>query len=81
MEDEMNYTEIVKKLVGDIHPLGETRTDDMRFENLKAMCELINNLVSEIDSVAYENNDRVEYSMKRAGQFAAKFLTDDLGIR
>jgi len=76
----MNYTEIVKKLVGNIQPAGASHTDKDRFENLKAMCELTNDLVAEIDRVAYENKDKAEHSIKEMAQYADNFLTKTLGI-
>ena len=36
----MDVYEIVGKLVGPIDPIGETQTDERRFENLKVMTEL-----------------------------------------
>ena len=42
----MTNTDVVKKLIGKINPIGETNTDNERFENLKAMCELVNNLIT-----------------------------------
>ena len=74
----INLYEVVKKLVGEINPVGETRIDDQRFENLKAMTELVDNLLGDIDRVI-PNKDRAEYSMKRAGEFADKFF-DKIGI-
>lgn len=76
----MTHTEIVKKLIGEITPIGETNTDNERFENLKAMCRLVNDLVVEIDNVAI-NLNRPEYSIKRAAEYAEKFLCKDLGIQ
>ena len=76
----MDYTEIVKKLIGYIDPVGETNIDDKRFENLKAMCELVNNLVTEIDEVSFYNKNKDEYSRKRAGEYANNFLANTLGI-
>jgi len=76
----MTYTQIVKKLIGKIKPVGETNEDDRRFENLKEMCELVNQLVTDIDLVAYTNKDRVEHSMNKAGKYADEFLTKKLGI-
>jgi hypothetical protein len=72
--------EIIFKLVGKIQPIGESTTDGMRFENLIMMCDLVNRLVTKIDEVAYDNKDRHEYSMKRAGEYAKDFLTKTLGI-
>ena len=76
----MDYTEIVKKLIGYIDPVGETNIDDKRFENLKAMCELVNNLVTEIDEVSFYNKNKDEYSRKRAGEYDNNFLANTLGI-
>ena len=76
----MTYTEIVSKLIGNINPIGETNTDNERFENLKQICELVNNLVSQIDSVSYENRNSNEFSVKRASDYASEFLSQTLGI-
>lgn len=72
--------EIVKKLIGEIRPVGETNTDEQRFENLKEICELVNELVSEIDSVSYDFKDSYEHSVKKASEYAKNFLTKELGI-
>ena len=77
---DMTHLEIVKKIVGDIQPAAETHTDNKRFENLKEMCHLVNCLVGEIDNVAYDTQDRAEHSMKKMGQYASDFLTNELGI-
>lgn len=76
-------TEVVKKLVGEIQPYGASHIgliDDKRFENLKTMCEVVNNLVIEIDRVAYENKDRQEFSMKQMADYASNFMTNTLGV-
>lgn len=75
----MNIHEIVKKLVGEINPVGETNTDNERFKNLKVMTDLVSRLVYDIDTVGMKK-DRAEYSIKRAGEFADTFLEHDLGI-
>ena len=77
----MDYKEIVQRLVGPIDPVGETNSDNKRFDNLKVMCALVDALVSDIDSVAYANRDRAEYSMKRAGEYAFNFLDKTLNIK
>ena len=71
--------EVVTKLIGAVNPIGETRTDDARYENLKTMCALVNQLLSDIDAVI-PYKDRVEFSMKRAGEYARKSMTDEFGI-
>lgn len=73
-------TEVVKKLVGEIQPYGASHIDEKRFENLKTICEIVNNLVVEIDRVSYENKDRQEFSMKQMSDYASNFMTNTLGI-
>ena len=76
----MTTKEIVNKLIGNINPVGETNTDDERFENLIQMCELVGALISQIDDVRRLNEGRDEFSLKRASDFAAEFLFQILGI-
>lgn len=75
----MELFDIVLKLTGPIDPVGETHTDDTRFENLKQLLELMKELHTKIDAIADENCDRGEYSMRRAGLECQKYL-DWLGI-
>jgi len=74
----MDIHEIVKKLVGEIEPVGETNIDNARFENLKVMAELIGKLTLDIDELI-PLKDRAEYSINRAGKYASRIF-DDLGI-
>jgi hypothetical protein len=75
----MELKEIVMRLVGAVEPVGKSRTDEVRLENLKALCALTESLVCIIDDVAM-NQSRHEHSMKVAGEYALKFF-DNLGIR
>ena len=75
--ENMDFHEIVKNLIGKIDPVGETNTDNARFENLKTMTDLVEVLLADLNWVAQYNN-RQEYSVNRAGQFALSFLD---GIR
>jgi len=70
----MDVYDVVKKLVGEIKPVGETNTDDYRFENLKVMTDLVDKLLTDIDDIVPEKRSQ-EFSRKRAGDFADKFLT------
>lgn len=78
--EKIDVYEVVKKLIGSISPIGETTADDKRFENLKQMTDLVNKLVTDIDDVSYNYKNSHEFSVKRAGEYADKFLTKDLGI-
>ena len=72
--------EVTKKLTGKIRPVGETNEDERRLENLKQTIELIELLITDVEGVANQYKDRVEFSMKRAGKEAADFL-ENYGIR
>lgn len=72
---EFTTKEIVYKLNGSISPIGETLEDNKRFENLKEMCELVSDLITDIQFVS-KYKDSHEYSVNRAGKYADKFLND-----
>jgi hypothetical protein len=74
----MDDHEIVSKLIGPIRPIGETNIDNERFKNLKRLTILVDKLIYDIDAVI-PNKTRVEFSMKRAGEFADQFFSS-LGI-
>ena len=84
MSTEIKHTmaldEVVMKLVGKITPIGKSEVDEERLENLKMLCDLVDKLVTKIDEVGYDNKDRYEASMRRAGEFAYNFITKTLGI-
>lgn len=66
--------EVVKKIVGEIKPIGDSYTDEVRFENLQRMTELIGKLFDDVnDLVSYKNQH--QYSMKKSAEFADKFLS------
>lgn len=65
--------EVVRRLIGRIEPIGETRTDDERFENLKEMCDLVDKLLIDIGCLHYYKNNH-QFSMKRAYEYASEFI-------
>jgi hypothetical protein len=71
----MELYEVVNKLVGPIEPIGETNADNLSFENLIAMTNLVDKLLFAIDRVS-TLKDRPEYSVKRSGELAHKFIND-----
>lgn len=70
--------EVVAKLVGRIDTVGETNEDERRFENLKVMTQVVDHFLTKIDTVAMDKSHHA-FSVKRSGEFAAKFL-DRIGI-
>ena len=76
----MEIYDVVKKLVGEIDPIGESQTDAKRYENLVVMTKLVDQLLTDLDEIAVWNKDRVEHSRRKAGEFAYKFFTQIVGI-
>ena len=83
----MDIAEIVMKLIGPVMPVGETHTDNVRLENLRALCELVTELADQIDDVHFLNAVAFEYSRKEAAKLAEKslknlhaFIGSQLGI-
>ncbi len=81
MNGQFTIEEVVMSLVGPIRPIGDSMEDAERLANLKNLCDTVDELVKHIDTIATHNKDRQEWSMKIAGQYADKFLSDNLGIK
>lgn len=81
MGNKIELKEIVIRLVGDINPIGETNTDNDRFNNLKILCILIDDLVQEISDMSHINKSSHEFSVKRAADYVENFMTNNLGIQ
>jgi len=69
----MTLEEIVFKLVGPTHPVGDSSIDPDRKANLKVLCDLTEQLIYHIaglksNSIAYES------SVKEIGDYATKRL-------
>lgn len=75
----MELLEIVNKLVGPITPTAESNKDQERLKNMETMCGLVEQLIVQIDDVAYQNQDRHEYSVKKIVERADKFLEKNIG--
>ena len=77
MNGEVVY-KVVKELVGNINPIGETNEDNKRYENLKELIHVVENLITDIDDMAFRNRDMREHSIKRAVDEAREFI-DKIG--
>lgn len=71
----MTHEEIVRKLIGEIQPVGECYEDAERYSNLKNLITLVDCLISDLEAVATDV-DRYESSRKEAGILAKGFLDD-----
>lgn len=76
----MELYDVVKKLIGEVEPVGETNEDNKRFENLKVLTGLVEKLIADIDNVYFQNCNSQEHSVKRAADFADNFMEKSLGI-
>lgn len=70
----MTNFEIVNKLIGDISPCGRSEVDAERLENLKAMCELVDELVISIHDITYIYRHSYEHSVKEIAEYATNFI-------
>lgn len=74
----MEIIDVVNKLIGPIEPVGETREDERRYNNLVTITDLVWDLLQEIHETS-KFVSRYEYSMKHAGNKAAMFLREVKG--
>lgn len=71
--DKYDTYSIVKKLIGEIRPIGETEYDTDARINLKEQIELVTNMLEDIIQVAYMKDSK-EYSVSECGKLAHNFL-------
>jgi hypothetical protein len=70
----MTNFDVVKKLIGEVRPVGESNEDESRLKNLGVLCELFDQIHTEIDSIAYDFEASHEASIKKACELANKQL-------
>jgi hypothetical protein len=68
-----NIKEIVDKLIGNCEPQGDSSRDRENLENLKVKCDLIYNLIADVQYIT-RSKDSYEGSIKAMGLFANKCL-------
>ncbi len=73
---KIELTEVVKRIVGDIKPVGDSSIDHKRLENLKSLFELINGLVHEVRIIHIENMNSQQYSVKIASDLSEEFINN-----
>jgi hypothetical protein len=77
---ELVLHEIIKKLVGDVMPLGDSSRDSERLKNLETLCGLTNRLITRIEEISIRCKGSHEDSVQRIGNTANKFI-NQLGER
>ena len=78
--DNKQVFEVVKKLIGNISPIGETNTDNMRYDNLKNMIRLSDDIYTLLNDVLYECGNDNRYSIKRTAEKIKEYF-DIIGIK
>lgn len=66
---------LVMDLVGEIEPVGESHIDDVRYNSLLLLQEVVDCLIDEIQ-FCLPNCNRPEYSMRRSGQKAKSWFKE-----
>ena len=69
-----NIYEVVQRLCGAIEPQGESRIDEVIFQNLQETINVTEALIDDIILVA-RHKGRHEFSMSKVGIEADKFIT------
>ena len=69
-----NYT-VIKKLLGEIHPVGESNEDEKRLDNLKETIAVVELLLADIFIVS-RNQCNPQHSMKVIALAAHKFIKE-----
>ena len=79
-KEPIDIYEVVKKLTGEVEPVGETHEDNKRFENLEVMITLVEKLHCELDDIAYRRGDCKWGSVRKACNRINKYI-DGMGIK
>jgi hypothetical protein len=72
--DSKTTVHVVKRLVGVVNPIGQSSADLVRFENLRHLTEVTEELLEIIKHVHTSNQHSHEHSVKRASNHAGEFL-------
>lgn len=71
--EKYDIYDIVKKIVGPVEAVGDSRIDERNYQNLETLIELLSNILDDIENCSRDAS-RHEYSMKKNGQRAKDFL-------
>jgi len=73
MSEDINITAVVKKLIGEVNAVGDSRVDEKRYKSLAEMENLVEDLLIEINDATRSINNH-QHSMKRQAVRARNFL-------
>lgn len=72
---DQQLTDIIMMLNGEIEPVGETNTDNIRYDNLIRLQNILDLLLKEMNEVCCYCN-RAEYSMSNFGRQAVNWVSE-----
>ena len=72
---DKQLADIIMELIGEIEPVGETNTDDKRFDNLLRLQNTVDILLDEIYYVT-PYIGKYAYSMHRSGKQAVSWMQE-----
>lgn len=75
MIDAGTILEVIRNLIGETEPCGDSSIDRERNQNLDKLICIIDELLYDVEKVAF-NKDRYEGSMQMMGKKAHKALAD-----
>lgn len=71
----MEIYEILKKLIGEIEPCGDSAIDEQRKRNLLVFIDVLDQMLAELNKIT-EYGDSPEFSMKNIGEIARDKLRE-----
>lgn len=72
---DRRIADLVMDMIGEVEPVGETREDNKRFDNLLRLQNVVNLLIDEIYCCC-GYIDNVEFSMKRSAETAIGWMEE-----
>lgn len=72
---QLNTKDIVKKIIGNTAPVGDSSVDHERHQNLREKIELTKSLIDDLKAVA-SYKDEQEFSVRESGRMAHDFITE-----
>lgn len=85
---EVKIEDVVMKIIGPVQPVGSTRTDEERLDNLEVLNNVFYKLFAELSDIIYYNKNARELSVQSIVKKARKIIDDtccdyfyDLGYR
>jgi hypothetical protein len=72
----MEIHDIVKKLIGPVTPVGKSEVDSERLNNLVVLCDLVEQLILDIEDIDYIHGHSHQASIKKICEYSKEFLNN-----